>query len=74
MLLAQAAGDEVHVRWTVRADVTLHELGDGLVRAAVIENDDLREVENGDARRVQLPDLTLDAEAQRPSGRAGHEV
>src|SRR5690606_22864985 len=53
--------------------VAHQELGNGLVRATVVEHDPLREVQDGDADRAQLRDLALDPDAQGPARGARHE-
>ena len=74
VLFGEAACYEVCVRWTVGPLVALDQLGNDFIRTAVIEHDNLREVEHGNAKRAQLADLAFDTHAQRLPGRARHEM
>ena len=52
----------------------LDELCDGFIRAAVVENDDLREVEDAHTASAVLADLALDAQSDRASCGTRDEV
>ena len=74
VFFCQPADNEIRIVGTLVPLVIHDELGNDFVGAAVVQDDDLREVENRDTERSDLANLTLDAHAQGLPGGTRHEM